>query len=128
MSNVLDGTLVAGHVALNDHNVERDRQHEGAGNGNPRPPHDMITVPANPFADNIPDDGHADNEGDCRILEEGADETSAGSVTRGAEHPADGNLLAALLNEVSGHGNESQQQDDGSDESKKGNNLWKSQP
>ena len=44
-------------------------------------------------------------------MEEGADEISADSVARGAKHLANGNLLAALLNEVSGHSNKSQQRD-----------------
>ena len=121
--NILDGVLVAGHVALDSHCAERDKQHEDAGNDNPRPPHDTITVLANPFADNIPDDGHADDEGDAHILEEGADEVTADSIARGAEHFANGNLLAALLNEVGGHGDKSQQRDDDGDESKEGDNL-----
>ncbi len=66
---------------------------------------------ADPFACEIPDDGYADNESDSHILKEGADKVSAYSVARGAEHLADGNLLAALLNEVGGHGDKPQQRD-----------------
>ena len=121
--NVIYGVFVAGHVALNGHSAERDKQHEDASNDNPRPPHDAITVLANPFADNIPDDRHADDEGNAHILKEGADEVSADSVARGAKHFADGNLLAALLNKVSGHGDKSQQRDNDGDESEEGDDL-----
>ena len=101
--------LISSHPTLHHNRHERDNEAYGTGGKEyPWRESDAVAELREPVAHNIPYHGYGYHEGYRHIGEKRADESVAHLRTRGAKHLAHGYLLLTLLDEIGGHGDETQ--------------------